>query len=116
MGCATRVVSALILALGFGVALRSALGQPGVVAAPRVERPYFPPKGEWEKRAAAQVGVDETLLAAAVEWAKGQETDWPRDFSAQEETFGKPLGPVPGTRALTNGVIVRRGYIIAEWG
>src|SRR5262245_44060076 len=113
---AMRLILALSLALALNpVAPRSAAGQPAAGAS-RVERPYFPPKGEWEKREAAQVGMDPALLAAAVEWAKAQETDWPRDFSAQEETFGKPLGPVPTTRALTNGIILRRGYIIAEWG
>lgn len=40
----------------------------------------------------------------------------PRDFSTQAAIFGRPLGPVPTTRALTNGVILRHGYIVAEWG
>ena len=60
--------------------------------------------------------MDDALLAAAVEWAKQQETDMPRDFSTQAEIFGRPLGPVPKTRALTNGIILRNGYIVAEWG
>ncbi len=77
---------------------------------------YFPARDSWETRAAAQVGMDEALLDAAVEWAKGQETDMPRDFSTQAETFGRPLGPVPRDRAGTNGIILRRGYIVAEWG
>ncbi len=77
---------------------------------------YFPPAGEWEARRPSQVGMDDALVAAAVEWAKTQETSMPRDFSTQAETFGRPLGPVPTTRALTNGVILRRGYIVAEWG
>lgn len=60
--------------------------------------------------------MDEALLAAAVDWAKVQETDMPRDFSTQAETFGKPLGPVPKSRAGVNGVIIRHGYIVAEFG
>lgn len=60
--------------------------------------------------------MDDATVGAAVEWAKAQETDMPRDFSTQAAIFGRPLGPVPRTRALTNGVILRRGYIIAEWG
>ncbi|MDB5240159.1 MAG: beta-lactamase [Spirosoma sp.] len=38
------------------------------------------------------------------------------DFSTQEEIFGKLLGPMPTNRAATNGIILRHGYIVAEWG
>lgn len=77
---------------------------------------YVPAKGEWQTRKPSELGMDDALLAAAVAWAKQQETDMPRDFSTQAEIFGTPLGPVPSTRALTNGLILRHGYIIAEWG
>ena len=77
---------------------------------------YFPPAGAWEHHHAAQEGMDDAKLAAAVAWAKTQETGWPNDFSTQAEMFGKPLGPVPASRAGTNGVIIRHGYIIAEFG
>ncbi len=60
--------------------------------------------------------MDDALVAEAVAWARGQETDMPRDFSTQAAIFGLPLGPVPVTRSLTNGVILRHGYIVAEWG
>ncbi len=60
--------------------------------------------------------MDPAALAAAVEWAKSRENDMPRDFSTQQKIFGRPLGPVPTTRALTNGLILRHGYIVAEWG
>lgn len=77
---------------------------------------YVPPPGEWATRSSGELGMDPALLADAVEWAKRQETEMPRDFSTQARIFGTPLGPVPKTRALTNGIIVRRGYIVAEWG
>lgn len=79
-------------------------------------QPYVPPPGEWESRRPSEMGMDDALLAAAVEWARTQETETPRDFSTQTETFGRPLGPVPATRAVTNGLVVRHGYIVAEWG
>jgi len=60
--------------------------------------------------------MDDSKLAAAVAWAMTQETDLPKDFSTQTEIFGKPLGPVPATRAGVNGVIIRHGYIVAEFG
>lgn len=77
---------------------------------------YFPAKGEWQRRKPSEVGMNDAKIAEAVAWAATQETDWPADFSRQEEIFGRPLGPVPNSRAGVNGVIVRKGYIIAEFG
>lgn len=79
---------------------------------------YYPPRGDaWERRPPAEAGLDDTLLAQAVLYAQWNETtQMPRDFSTQEEIFGKLLGPMPKTRGGTNGLIVRHGYIVAEWG
>lgn len=79
-------------------------------------REYVPPRASWASRPPAELGFNPDRLAAVVAWAKEQETDMPRDFSTQVETFGRPLGAVPSTRALTNGLILRHGYIVAEWG
>ncbi len=89
---------------------------PQLTASPVARAHYFPPRGTWEHRRPSQEGMDDSKLADAVTWAGTQETDWPRDFSTQAAIFGKPLGPVPKNRAGTNGVIVRHGYIIAEFG
>ena len=81
------------------------------------DKVYYPAKGNWEQREPGQVGMDAALLAQAVEWAKAQETTQIRkDFSTQSEIFGKPLGPLPVERAGTNGIIIKDGYIVAEWG
>ena len=77
---------------------------------------YCPPKGTWERKSPAEAGFDATQLAQAIAWAQTQPTDWPTDFSKQTEIFGKQLGPVPKTRAATNGIILRHGYIVAEFG
>jgi CubicO group peptidase (beta-lactamase class C family) len=77
---------------------------------------YFPPPGAWEHRAAAEVGMDAEALAAAIEFATQHETDWPKDFSRQEEMFGALLGPIPTDRAGTNGIVIRHGYVVAEFG
>ena len=53
-------------------------------------------------------------LNAAIEFAKTRETNWPRDFSTQEKIFGSLLGPIPKSRAATNGVIIRNGYVVAR--
>lgn len=60
--------------------------------------------------------MDAKLLAEAVRFAKTQESRVPRDFSTQVETFGRLLGPLPRERGQSNGIIIRHGYIIAEWG
>lgn len=77
---------------------------------------YFPSRDRWDHREPAALGFDAAKLADAVAWAQTQETDMPRDFSTQSQIFGTPLGPVPKTRATTNGLILRHGYIVAEWG
>lgn len=77
---------------------------------------YVPPAGSWEHKKPSELGMDDAKIAEAVAWALTQETDWPKDFSKQREIFGRPLGPLPSTRASTNGVILKDGYIIAEFG
>jgi CubicO group peptidase (beta-lactamase class C family) len=81
------------------------------------QKAYFPPRGDrWERRAPEQVGMDAARLQQAVDFAKANETDFPRDFSTQEKIFGRRLGPLPKERAATNGMVIRHGYIVAEFG
>jgi CubicO group peptidase (beta-lactamase class C family) len=109
-----------LIVISAGVSGPAALAQPGAHSQPQAAAPertaYFPSPDSWEKRTPSQLGMDDALLAEAVEWAKAQETEMPRDFSTQEKTFGRPLGPIPKTRALTNGIVLRHGYVVAEWG
>ena len=83
---------------------------------------YYPEPGDaWERRAPAQVGLDARLLEEAIAFAKASETKGPRDLEAAHyqsfgrEPFGEGIGPFK-TRGDPTGVIVRRGYIVAEWG
>ena len=79
---------------------------------------YFPPAGNaWQLRAPTDAGFDAARLAEAVAFAQTQETtQMTPSFSTQEEIFGKLLGPMPTSRAATNGLVIRHGYIVAEWG
>ncbi len=79
-------------------------------------RLYYPPAGEWERKQPEDVGMDSALLAEAIAYAESQETSKPMDFSDQEGIFGKLLGPIPDARAHTNGLVIRNGYIVAEFG
>ena len=83
---------------------------------------YFPPRGSWEHRRPGTLGLDSGLLAEAVRFAQDNEAKLPRDQElAQAETFGKnepfdePVGPL-NTRGDQTGLIVYKGYIVAEWG
>src|SRR5262249_58607952 len=69
-----------------------------------------------EKRKAADVGMDEGLLAEAIAFAKVQETDRPKDLSDQVRLYGRLIGPMPKDRGDVNGVVIRHGYIVAEFG
>jgi CubicO group peptidase (beta-lactamase class C family) len=78
---------------------------------------YYPPAGEnWQRKPVAELGFDASALEQAVAFAKAQESKVPRDFSTQIQTFGALLGTMPKERGETNGIILRHGYIVAEWG
>src|SRR5438034_6667768 len=77
---------------------------------------YFPPPGEWARRKPAEVGMDAAKLSEAIAFMQSHETTQARDFSDQEIIFGKLLGSVPTERAATNGLVIRHGYIVAEFG
>lgn len=77
---------------------------------------YFPPRDAWARRTPAEMGLDPAKLAEAVRYAESHETPWPVDFSDQERIFGSLLGSVPTRRARPNGLVVYRGYIVAEFG
>jgi CubicO group peptidase (beta-lactamase class C family) len=86
-------------------------------ALPRAEAPYYPPAGQWAHKTAAEAGMDAAKLNEAVEFMKAHETTSPTpDFSNQEIVNGKLLGSIPTERAGTNGLIIRHGYIVAEFG
>src|SRR5580765_4512462 len=76
---------------------------------------YYPPRGQWQTKRAAEVGMDSAKLQAAVDFALANNASWDFDKD-QVRTFGRPLGPLPKTRATTNGIILRHGYIVAQFG
>src|SRR5262249_12126519 len=96
-------------------AMAIALSQiPG--SAPSADAPYYPPPRDWERKKPAEVGMDAAKLNEAVAFMQAHETNVARDFSDQERIFGKLLGSVPTERAATNALVIRHGYIVAEFG
>ncbi len=81
---------------------------------------YFPPPGsEWEWRSAAEVGMDSVLVAEAVAFAIDSETSASRDLLESTQRNSEPhsetIGPIQPRGDMT-GLIIRHGYIVAEWG
>ncbi len=96
-----------------------ALPQAAPAQAPAV---YFPGPGDaWERRAPEEVGLNPDRLREAVEFAISAESQAPRDLLQNHiGTFGQePIGEAIGPfreRGDASGVILRNGYIVAEWG
>lgn len=108
----TALAGASFVALHHGPAAPVAL-QAAEQAATAV---YYPPAGTWEKRPAASLGMDQAALDAAVQFAQSRESNRAMDFSDQERIFGTMLGSVPNIRARTNGVVIYKGYVVAQFG
>lgn len=79
-------------------------------------QPYFPPADGWARKTPAELGMDPGGLAEAVAYATAHETQRALDFSDQEKTFGALLGSMPVKRAHTNGLVIYKGYVVAEFG
>jgi CubicO group peptidase (beta-lactamase class C family) len=104
--------------------IRLAIAALLVAASAKAQRPspYVPAPGDgWEHRASAQVGMNAALVDSAVAFAIANESPAPRDLElAHYQTFGRePFGEAVGPfaeRGAPAGIIIRRGYIVAEWG
>jgi CubicO group peptidase (beta-lactamase class C family) len=88
----------------------------------RVPAPYFPDAGtNWQRRSPALVGMDSARVAAAVAFAIASEVRNPRSMEENHyrtfgrEPYGNGVGPFRD-RGDATGVILRHGYIVAEWG
>ncbi len=82
---------------------------------------YFPPAGSWDRRTPEQAKLDPVKLKVAIEFAIASEAKAPRDLllahlqTFGREPYGEPVGPFK-ERGPATGVILRGGYLVAEWG
>lgn len=82
---------------------------------------YYPPRGSWEQRKPEQVGLTTRAVDSAVALAKAAESTSPRDLlenhrrSFGREPFGEAIGPFRD-RSAAGGLIIKNGYVVAEWG
>lgn len=84
---------------------------------------YFPTAHQWERREPEEVGMDPRLIQEAVELHRRHETQrYPRGDMREghlrhlaQEPHNELIGPFKD-RGDINGMILRHGYIVAEWG
>src|SRR5438309_3596209 len=82
--------------------------------------PYYP-DAVWQRKPPGEAGVNAQGLKDAVDYAVANETRNPRDLVMNHyqtfgrEPFGYAIGPIK-ERADPAGLVIRRGYIAAEWG
>src|SRR5512132_2087454 len=86
---------------------------------------YEPTTDDWQSRTPDELGMNAGGLDEAVAYQRAHETRWRPDFTTREGRYigvaDEPpapddvLGPVR-PRGGPNGVILRGGHIVAEWG
>lgn len=88
-----------------------------------LSKPAFPPAGyAWERRAPAEAGFDAGALAEAVGYAEAHEAPDSRDIPVSLATDMINAGPdneiIGPTKVRTgvNGLVLRSGALVAEWG
>jgi len=82
---------------------------------------YYPPAGDWETRSPESMGLNPAAIAEAIAYARAHETSMPEDpgrylrdrFEGQVDQ--EIVGPTEN-RGGVNGILVYRGYVVAEWG
>ena len=81
---------------------------------------YYPPRSaEWETCPPEEVGVDGNTLQEAVDFAINNEWRGPRDLEAAIATSFEPDNTIVGPtrqRGGPAGMIIRHGYVVAQWG
>lgn len=84
---------------------------------------YYPePWDDWKRKKPEEVGMDSDLLKEVIVFTNEHETTFPRDLGLRLATVmkkrcddGEILGPTKH-RGGVNGLILRHGYIVVEWG
>ncbi len=92
-----------------------------LLSAQTVSAQYYPDPGEWQRKKPSDLGMDNQRIQAAVDFAKANEYTGARDLriailsSFGNEPYMEIVGPTK-KRGGPAGMILKEGYIIAEWG
>lgn len=82
---------------------------------------YFPPRHTWAHRWIRESAFDSVKLAEAIQFAREHENKLPRNQEVMQamtfgkEPFGEGIGPF-SDRGEATGLIIHKGYIVAQWG
>ena len=118
---AVMVAGALVAVTSID-AQQSRPGAPASAQTGRAQAVYFPERFDWQHKRPDEVGMNAALVAEAVQAAVTSEMSTNRDLAIDQATsFGRnePFDTVIGPmkpRGPASGLIVRNGYIVAEWG
>lgn len=92
------------------------------ITAPLGAAEYVPPPGAaWERHTPEQAGFDAAKLRAAIDFAIASENPRPRDLALSialeraAEPYDAIIGPTQ-PRGDPSGLVVRGGYLVAQWG
>ena len=117
----TQGIKSLLVYLLLGINITAALSQKTNVKKNTAAKDYFPSLHEWEKRLPLEAGFDTAKLNAAIRFAIEKETRNPRSMEQSHklnfgnEPFNEGIGPFTD-RGDPTGIVIHKGYIIAEWG
>jgi CubicO group peptidase (beta-lactamase class C family) len=82
---------------------------------------YFPAAHNWQHKTPQEAGFDTVKLQKAIQFAIEKENKQPRSMEISQamsfgkEPFGESIGPF-ADRGEPTGLIIHKGYIVAEWG
>jgi CubicO group peptidase (beta-lactamase class C family) len=82
---------------------------------------YYPERGNWLAQQPAQSGLHATRLAEAVSFAQNHDNSVNRDLriailqAFSREPYHEIVGPTR-PRGNPSGVIIKNGYLVAQWG
>ncbi len=85
------------------------------------QTPYYPAPNRWEAKSPQEMGLDAVALQEAVQFAEDNEYAGERDLRRAilkgfaYEPYHEILGPTK-RRGGPAGVILKNGYIVAQWG
>lgn len=109
-----------VLVVLFSVLSLVAWGQKQKAASTEI---YFPgPDAEWKRKSPTEAGFNADKLKEAIAYCISQESNNPRSMEQSHyqsfgarEPFGTAIGPFKD-RGDVSGMVIHKGYIIAEWG
>jgi CubicO group peptidase (beta-lactamase class C family) len=82
---------------------------------------YYPPAGSWQTQTPEQLGLSARAIQQTIGFAQAHEAKSSRNGElSQYQSFGKepfsePVGPLT-ERGGSSGVIIYKGYLVAQWG